>query len=282
VNVELRDSGGKLVLEGLASRTGVWYPISGSVEEMVCPGAFLRTLHQKPPVDVALRIEHSNLPLARTTSRSGDPSLRLEERTGQGLWVTAQLNPKDPEVQSLRAKSEHTDLQMSFAFKCDKDRWNEPEYTRREILQVNLARGDVAITCFGASETTEMSISERSDTTVAERRAYADRLAGRVAGPQFGFRANGSMCETCGGALGCSNCEGDGTGAVPALSTAVDGRSALYGLPSMDSYRRKAGIGGTSETFLRAQIVKENRRKEDADLERRRVMLADWRRDRGM
>lgn len=276
VTVELRDNGsGKLVMEGLASRVEVWYPISGGVEEKVVKNAFRRTLNQQPPVDVALRVEHSNLPLARSTSKNGEPSLKLEERA-EGLWAIAQLNPRDPEVQSLRAKSEHTDLQMSFSFRCTSDRYNE-DYTRREILEVNLARGDVAICCFGASETTELSITERGASTLEERRAYADRLSGRVAGPHLGWRSNGATCETCGGALGCPNCESDGTYPAPPVSTATDGRSALDGLPSMDSYRRKAGIGGKVETALRRSIVEENQRKDNAEYERRAQLMRDWR-----
>jgi hypothetical protein len=102
-----------------------------------------------------------------------------------------------------------------------------------------------------------------------------------VAGPHLSWRSD-AKCEQCGGVLGCSNCENDGTYPAPALSTAVDGRSALAGLVPMDYYRERAGIGGASETFLRAQIVKEARRKENAELERRRELTADWRRDRGM
>jgi HK97 family phage prohead protease len=272
-------------MEGLASRTEVWYPISGGVEEKVVKGAFLRTLNQRPPVDCALRVEHSNLPLARSTSKSGEPSLKLEERT-EGLWAIATLNPRDPEVQSLRAKAEHTDLQMSFAFRCDRDRYNE-DYTRREILEVNLARGDVAICCFGASETTELSISERSDTTIAERRSFAERLSGRVAGPQLGWRASSTTCEQCGGALGCPNCEPDGTYPTPITSVSTDGRSVV-GSVRLTDFRRKAlalspsAFPSDPERFLRKQIAAEDRRREMADLARRKRLTDDWASQLGM
>jgi Caudovirus prohead serine protease len=285
VTVELRDNGGgQLVMRGLASRTEIWYPIGAGIEEKVCAKAFVRTLNNKP--DVCLNLGHgqggSGLPLARTTARNGGkPSLFLEE-TREGLAVEAILSIQDPEIVSLRAKAEHCDLQMSFCFKCDQDKWSA-DLTKREILAANLSRGDVAICAFGANEHTELTISERAASSVAERRSFADRLAGRVAGPQFGWRGNSSACEKCGGALNCSNCElGARTYATPVASTATDGRS-IVGNPRLDAYRRKAlalspgALPNSSEQYLRRAVSAEERRKANEDFARKARLMQDWR-----
>jgi len=226
--VELRDApNGALIMHGLASRTETWYPIGGAQEEVVRKGAFARTLSEAP--DVALRVEHSNLPLARSTSKSGKPTLTLSEND-EGLVFRAELNPRDSDVQDLRAKAEHTDLQCSFAFRCNRDRW-DAEMERREVLEVNLHRGDVAICAFGANESTGLTIAERgAGSTLEERRAVADRLSGRVIGPVVGR----STCARCGGSgtielrcPSCSNAEGDGEPPAISGTVAADGRSLL-------------------------------------------------------
>jgi len=180
MSLELRESAnGRVVLRGLASRTDVWYPIGRDQQELIRPGAFGRTLAEGP--DVCLRIEHSALPLARSTSKTGTPSLELSEGS-EGLHFTASLNLADPDVQSLRAKAENVDLQCSFAFRCNADSWDD-RMERREVHEVNLHKGDVSIVAYGANEQTSVAISERGASTLEERRACADRLAGRVAGP---------------------------------------------------------------------------------------------------
>jgi HK97 family phage prohead protease len=276
-SVELREvSDGQLIMRGLASRTEVWYPIGGGAEEKICRSAFVRTINTIPPPDVALRIEHSNLPLARSTSKNGKPTLRLSE-TEAGLTFEATLNPRDGDVRDLQAKAEHTDLQCSFAFRCNRDQWNA-DMTRREILEVNMARGDIAVCCFGANEQTGLTVSERGALTLDERRAFAARLDGRVAGPQWGFRASNS-CDRCGAAmdLRCSNCEPDGTYMAPPVSVATDGRSALDEFPSLDYYRKRAGLGTAVEQRLRRVVNEENKRKAAAELEHRKTMTDDWR-----
>ncbi len=160
----------KLVLEGCASTFGTWYPIGRKVEERVLPGAFKRTLANDPAV--ALRIEHDHLPLAHTQSGT----MRLSENA-EGLQVVADLNPRDLEAQSLRAKSENSPLQMSFAFKCNRDRYND-DYTRRDVLEASLHKGDISICCFGANPDTSMTIEGRAGVSLEERRAFAEQISG--------------------------------------------------------------------------------------------------------
>jgi len=167
-------------LETHASVTGVWYPIGGGVQEKIVPQAFARSLATRP--EMVLLINHGRgggLPLAHTR---GTPPLEVcEDETG--LLATADLNPRDPDVQSLRAKAESMPLEASFSFRCNRDRWNAEE-TRREVLEVNLAKADITITPFGANPETDVSVRGKA-FNLEERRAFRERIAGRVIGPGF-------------------------------------------------------------------------------------------------
>jgi HK97 family phage prohead protease len=175
--IELRSDGGTLTLEGYASTFGVWYPIAPNVKEKMVRRSFADTLARSPAV--ALRIEHGQLPLAYTKSGT----LQLSE-TAEGLLTVATLNERDPDVQSLRAKSENSPLDMSFAFRADRERWNE-DRTRREVLAADIDGGDVSVVCYGANPQTSMSINAREACrTLEERRAFAERIRGFVVGPQ--------------------------------------------------------------------------------------------------
>jgi HK97 family phage prohead protease len=180
-NIELRSNGESgLTLEGYASTFRVWYPIGVGVEERMRFGAFKRSLAEGPAV--ALRVEHSALPLAHTKGGS----LQLSE-DGTGLLTVASLNPRDPDVQSLRAKAENSPLQMSFAFRCNKDSWNE-DRSRREVVEAGLHKGDVSIVCYGANEATSLSIDARAGaSSLEERRAFGERIRGYTGGPKWGF-----------------------------------------------------------------------------------------------
>ena len=156
-------------LRGYASVFSEWYDIRPGVREQIMPGAFKRTLAESPAV--ALRIEHDKLPLAHTQTRS----LRLSEDR-IGLACVADLNANDPDVQSLLAKSENSPLQMSFAFRCQRDRWDD-DYSRREVLAADLEQGDISVVCFGANPATSMTVAARSHAlTPEQRRSFAQRV----------------------------------------------------------------------------------------------------------
>ena len=165
-------------LRGYASAFSEWYDIRPGVREQIMPGAFKRPLAESPAV--ALRIEHDKLPLAHTQTRS----LRLSEDR-IGLACVADLNANDPDVQSLLGKSENSPLQMSFAFRCQRDRWDD-DYSRREVLAADLEQGDISVVCFGANPATSMTVAARSHVlTLEQRRSFAQRvkdsgLAGRA------------------------------------------------------------------------------------------------------
>lgn len=149
--IELRDGpDGVLTLEGTASVTGRAYDM-GWYEETISPGAFTKTLSEAP--DVQLLINHTDLPLARTTNGS----LRLSEDP-RGLRVAADLQAGDPDVQRLAPKMRRGDVtEMSFAFKATRQTWDD-EYTQRSIDEVSLHRGDVSVVSYGANPFTSTSL----------------------------------------------------------------------------------------------------------------------------
>jgi HK97 family phage prohead protease len=228
-DVELREaSNGKLELRGHASVADVWYPIGADVEEKIVPRAFVRSLNSEP--DVVLRLEHGGLPLARTRSATGTPTLRLSEDK-IGLLAEAELNASDPDVIGLKAKADNSPLQMSFTFRCNRDRWSE-DYKRREVLEANLSQGDVSVVTFGANPATSMTINSRGGIgTFEQRKALAERVRGYISGPggfvtSGDFTGRAAMCARCGGegsvTIRCPNCGGsDGEG--------EEGEMGVYG-----------------------------------------------------
>ena len=118
----------------------------GTFTEVITRNAFSRTLSRTP--DVFFYINHAGLPIARTAS--GTMRLSTDER---GLYVEADLEPRDPDVQSVQYKLERGDMtDMSFAFRVPEngDTWNE-DMTARQINEVNLHHGDVSIVTIGAN-----------------------------------------------------------------------------------------------------------------------------------
>lgn len=161
-DMEVREtSDGGLRFSGYASTTETPYEVA-DFEETIARGAFKRTLGEDP--DVVLLINHEGLPLART--RSGTLTLSEDSR---GLRVDADLDPSDPDVQSLLPKMKRQDLtEMSFAFRATKQTWDK-DYTKRTILETSIHRGDVSMVTHGANTTTTGSV--RSDNGELELRA---------------------------------------------------------------------------------------------------------------
>jgi phage head maturation protease len=121
--------------------------------------------------------------MART--RAG--SLRLSE-DGTGLHVEAKLDPKRPDVQTIRSAIENRELdEMSFSFMVDPggDKWSEDGSTRR-ITSVNMDRGaDVSVVNFGASPHTGGTVDLRrlgwtNPTQVSQRLRSAGIRAPQV------------------------------------------------------------------------------------------------------
>jgi HK97 family phage prohead protease len=119
----------------------------GVFTEIIERNALARTLSRNP--DVVLNINHDGLPLARTTSGT----LRIGA-DARGLYVEADLEPKDPDVDRIRHKLERGDMSdMSWAFRVTVDEWSEDE-TQRNVQEVNIDGGDVSIVTTGANRNT--------------------------------------------------------------------------------------------------------------------------------
>lgn len=153
---ELRSAGDSLTLVGYASVFDTSYPVAGGPEhggwdEIVDRAAFNRTLSEKP--DTHLLINHAGMPLART--KSGTMRLATDDH---GLHVEADLDRRDPDVQSLEVKMGRGDMdQMSFAFRTIRHEFNE-DLSERRMLEVSIHKGDVSVVNFGANPATSSQL----------------------------------------------------------------------------------------------------------------------------
>jgi len=172
---ELRAEGeSTLKLTGYASVFDAPYdvwggPAAGGFSETIDRKAFDVTLRGKP--DVHLLINHEGMPLART--KSGTLKLSTD-RTG--LYVEADLDRRDPDVQRLQSKMERGDMdEMSFAFRAIRQEWNDDE-TDRRLTEVSIDRGDVSVVNYGANPATSTSLRSllgvlADDAVLAEARS---------------------------------------------------------------------------------------------------------------
>ena len=174
--IEIRElqPGGPLELTGHAATFGQPYPV-GSFEETIEPGAFRRTLGENP--DVSLLVNHAGTPLARTTSGT----MTLSEDS-HGLRFRAELEPSDPDVQSIVPKLRRGDLsECSFAFRATAQTWSEDK-TERSIRECSIHRGDISIVTTAANPNATASLRAEG-LTLEQRERIAARVGERVCGP---------------------------------------------------------------------------------------------------
>lgn len=181
---EVRGKGDSLTLTGYASVFNAPYEVMGGPPygwtEVVDPGAFKRTLAEKP--DLHLLINHAGMPLART--KSGTLHLSTDSR---GLLVAADLDRGDPDVQRLERKMARGDMdEMSFAFRVKDDDWNGDE-TERRLLEVSLHKGDVSVVNFGANPATSAELNGITGALEVLAGLDVDQAAAelRAAGPDL-------------------------------------------------------------------------------------------------
>jgi HK97 family phage prohead protease len=164
--MELREvdngSGGSaLRFTGYASVTETPYEMQdflGDYTEVVRHGAFGKTLADG--ADVPFKLNHDGMTLARTKSGT----MRLAEDS-TGLHVEADLDPGNGQVRDIRSAMERGDLdEMSFAFRVTQQEWS-PDWTQRDITEVNMNKGDVSIVNYGANPHTSGLTSLRSALT---------------------------------------------------------------------------------------------------------------------
>lgn len=153
--LELREtpdgSGGNLLrFRGYASVTESPYEMQdmlGDYTEVIRRGAFTKTLAEG--ADVPFKVNHAGLTLARTKSGT----MRLSEDS-TGLHVEADLDPRSPSVRDLQVAMERGDVdEMSFGFQVTRQQWS-PDWTQRDITEVNLNKGDVSAVNYGANPAT--------------------------------------------------------------------------------------------------------------------------------
>jgi HK97 family phage prohead protease len=189
--VELRSAangtgGETLTFTGYASVTEQGYEMEdwlGPYTEVVRSGAFKKTLGEG--ADVPLLVNHGGLTLARTKSGT----LQLSE-DDTGLYTEASLDPASPHVQALRSAMERGDVdEMSFGFWVTRQQWS-PDFDQRDILEVNLNKGDVSVVNFGANPATAgaqlnaRALGEHLGRLSAEeRRQVYERLAAEFTPP---------------------------------------------------------------------------------------------------
>lgn len=182
VRLEVRQAsaaGGAATVEGYASVTDevfeMWDPW-GSYGEVVRSGSFAKTLSENPQVQLLLN--HGGLSMAYT--RAG--SLRLSEDS-TGLHMSADVNPIRSDVRDMLTALEDGAVdEMSFAFRVTRQQWS-PDYDQRDILEVDLHRGDVSVVNFGANPATSVALRSQDFDLMpeAEARALWERLGRRFA-----------------------------------------------------------------------------------------------------
>jgi HK97 family phage prohead protease len=186
-DVELRakpdgTGGSTLTFTGYATVYDIGYEMEdwlGPFTEVMRAGAAAKTVSEG--ADVPFLINHTGLTLARTKSgtlKLGDDST--------GLHTEAGLDPRNNAVQDLQSAMERGDIdEMSLAFWIVRQQWS-PDYDQRDILEINLNKGDVSVVNYGANPNTAGSQMNSRDLAAAaarlpedEQRALYERLAAR-------------------------------------------------------------------------------------------------------
>lgn len=146
----------RATVEGYASVTEApyeMYDFLGSYTEVIRAGAFTKTLSENPQVQLLLN--HGGLSMAYT--RAG--TLRLSEDS-TGLHISAEVNTGRTDVRDMVTALADGDVdEMSFAFRvpAGKSQWS-PDYDQRDILEVDMHRGDVSVVNFGANPATAAAV----------------------------------------------------------------------------------------------------------------------------
>lgn len=166
--------GTKYSLRGYATVYGTPYSMLdkfGEYEERVLPGSGKKTLSEYP--DVVLRMDHAGIPMART--KNGTLHL-TEDSTGLG-YDAPELNGSRQDIHdTLTAVEDRIVDESSFQFKTTRQQWSD-DYSKRDIGEYSLNRGDVSIVTFGASPTTgehtRLSMRAQDFDTLDEGAAFA-------------------------------------------------------------------------------------------------------------
>lgn len=188
LEVRAQKAGGPTMVEGYASVTEEPFEMwdwLGPYSEVVRQGAFAKTLAENPQVQLLLN--HGGLAMAYTKAGS----LRLSEDS-TGLHMEADVNTSRGDVRDMVTAIEDGAVdEMSFAFRVTRQMWS-PDYDQRDILEVDLHRGDVSVVNFGANPATSVAPAMRAADfdrlDEADARALYERLQRRFqtpGGPEY-------------------------------------------------------------------------------------------------
>ncbi|MEW2518135.1 HK97 family phage prohead protease [Actinacidiphila alni] len=188
-DVELRakpdgTGGSTLTFSGYATVYDIGYEMQdwlGPFTEVMRAGAASKTVSEG--CDCPFLVNHSGLTLARTKSGT----LKLADDS-TGLHTEAGLDPRNNAVQDLQSAMERGDVdEMSLAFWIVRQQWS-PDYEQRDILEINLNKGDVSVVNYGANPNTagaQMNARDLAERAARlpedEQRALYERLAARFA-----------------------------------------------------------------------------------------------------
>lgn len=170
VEIRSADDGRTIRVSGYAAVFDEVTDIGGWFKEVVRRGAFVDAIARGD--DVTFLINHADLPLARTTSKT----LTIREDS-RGLYMEAELDAEDPDVMRIVPKMKRGDLsKMSFAFSMSPDgvtKWTQTgagddAEELREIEKVGRLF-DVSIVTEPAYSGTEIALRSREEA----RKAYA-------------------------------------------------------------------------------------------------------------
>lgn len=186
VQLEVRakaGASGVSTIEGYASVTESPFEMwdwLGPYSEVVRTGAFGKTLAENPQVQLLLN--HGGLAMAYTKAGT----LRLSEDS-TGLHMEADVSAKRSDVGDMLAALEDGSVdEMSFAFRVTRQQWS-PDYDQRDILEIDLHRGDVSVVNFGANPATSVGAAMRAADFDRlgddDARALMERLQLRFAPP---------------------------------------------------------------------------------------------------
>lgn len=181
VQLEVRKASGAgpAEVEGYATVTEhgfeMW-DILGPYTEVIREGAFKKTLSEHPQVQLLLN--HGGVSMAYTKAGT----LRLAEDS-TGLHMSADVNPARGDVRDMLTAIEDGNIdEMSFAFRVTRQQWS-PDYEQRDILEVDINRGDVSVVNFGANPATSVALRSQDFDLLTDEdaRSLYERLGRRLA-----------------------------------------------------------------------------------------------------
>lgn len=167
-------AGSKVELEGYAStyeKPYQMYDQFGPYTETARSGMCAKTLSEG--AQVSYLANHSGLTLASTAA----DSLRISEDSS-GLHTIGTFNTARSDVRDLVIAVEDGEIrEMSFAFRVLRQDWSDA-FDKRDLIEVDLNRGDVSAVNFGANPLTSVAPVQRSFRRLSA--AQKQRMANEV------------------------------------------------------------------------------------------------------